>query len=688
MAAWWLGCQPRAVPDDTGCSTDPPEPGTVWVGEVCAAQVPNAGEGTSADLILANSRFRAIVRSGHDALTLRGVGGGTLVDATLWGSTDHLHELVPLVGGGWLDVESVQAGSDRVTVHGTVRRILPDRPADEGEPRTVHYVVVPDDPWLRIEGAEGFYLHPRGDHDSWGEALFISSGVALAADVTEVEDLGGAVFVDGASALLIAPGEESQALRAQPPRAPAGGQRITGTAPGATRLGLYAAERRVGTVSLTEDSFDTVIPAHVDGVQAERGGRAPSPRTAPGADLALTVGDAGSIRLVPATGSPPMRIDWSTPDGRSGSLFAQSNDRVFGLGAGVHQLALSAGPAYHPQTLTVPVAADEDVVLGVQLRPRFERDRWVLVAFDWPADRDRTFRGSNVTAAQLALASGVGYAVFASEDDVAGVRRGRSSRIPAGLAFRSGVWVGGEGFTVSAWPWNVSAREALHGGLQASGLDALDTAAALTGGPDDDRVLRVDLGWLARAGAPHLADPVPDFVALEAPGPDLAAWAPWFAWLDAERAVIGTGPHTWVPVTDPARFAAVDVEQPLFRGLVATGTGALLQLAVDGLPPGEVIAAGPSAEVDTSDTAAPSWVPVRPTPHHVEIELRNAQGLTDLLLVTTAGRVLQRWSIPAGAESFEAERTGLLPPGWLMAVAVSDDAATSAWAATGQVWIR
>jgi hypothetical protein len=35
-----------------------------------------------------------------------GVGGATLVDVAPWGAEDAVYEVVPVVGGGWLDVDA------------------------------------------------------------------------------------------------------------------------------------------------------------------------------------------------------------------------------------------------------------------------------------------------------------------------------------------------------------------------------------------------------------------------------------------------------------------------------------------------------------------------------------------------------------------------------------------------------
>ena len=98
-----LACQPAGEPEfveTTTCLTTPPTSG-VWVQpRQCGEQTPPGGEGTVGDLVLANAKMRAILRQPAHALTVPGIGGGTLVDIAPWGHGDVLHEAIPIVGGG------------------------------------------------------------------------------------------------------------------------------------------------------------------------------------------------------------------------------------------------------------------------------------------------------------------------------------------------------------------------------------------------------------------------------------------------------------------------------------------------------------------------------------------------------------------------------------------------------------
>lgn len=685
MLPWALvqaACQPWALPEDEPCPTEAPEPGQILVAPVrCGDQLIDGGEGTTSDFLLANSQLRAIVRTGQDALTLPGLGGATIVDAAPWGLDDRLHEVVPIVGGGWLDVDEIEASGSRLVVTGRVRPLLRDRPAEaEGQRRTIRYVVRPDEPWLHVEGAEGLYLHVGGDLEAWGSS-FLAGGVLYAPDGGTVEDLGGAIVVHGARALLVAPGAEGLGALAGE-----AGQRLAGTAPGATSLRLYRGDQPVGRAPLAGSSFDLIVSDTIDGVRAEAPGRRPSPRVEPGSELALELGGTGTL-LLHTTLDRPDRLEasWTAGDGRSGTFLLQPDTTRLELGAGTHELRLTGGPALEPHLVRVELADGEQAELGVQPRLRIERGSYVLVGFDQPADRSRDFLGSDTTAARRVVGAGHAYAIFAADDDVAGVVRGDSVAFPPRLVFHSGSRVQGPGWSVTAWPWSAHSRRGLHGGMALLGLDPLQAAAAMTGGPDDDRTLRVDLGWLAQLGPPHQLDPHPDFVALSAPGPALAAWAPWWSWLDAGRALLPTGPYTWVPVFDPSQLGRADVEQPLYRGDLVASTGALLQLTIDGLPPGEVV--GAHAGAPTGDTGAPIFVE-QPRRYDVSLQIQGHDGpggaITHAGLLGPGGKILLE--VPLDDHRGELQRTLSLPPGWASAYAYSEQD-PDAWAVTGPVWI-
>ena len=346
------------------------------------------------------------------------------------------------------------------------------------------------------------------------------------------------------------------------------------------------------------------------------------------------------------------------------------------LGPGVHELQVEAGPAWRPRSLRVELEPGAEAELGVTLEPAFDARDHVRIGFSLPADRARDFRGTDGDALRRAAGAGFGHAVFATDDDLLDVQPAPGEPVPPRLTYESGLRYAGDGWSVSSWPWTAS-RRSLHGGIPVLGLGPQDAAAALEGA--ESRALRVDVGWLeAVSGTPVFAlDPVPEFVALGPPGDDLAGWRPWFTWLDTRRALIPTGPTTWVPVADGARYGASDVLVPLFRGDVTASTGARLTLRVDGRGPGEVVGPGDA----TGDTG----VVQEDAPRNVVLTLRAAAPYDRVTLVGTGGVVLARAEVTDPHEAVVRWQLPL-PEGWVVGLASRRDD-PEPWAVTGPVWI-
>lgn len=654
-----LACQPRPGPRDQAACPGRPEPGEVQASEiVCGAQLLADGEGRGSDLAMASHWLRAVIRHPESALTLTGVGGGTLIDLAPWGYRDRLHEVVPLVDGGWLEVAELDLLDDGYRVAGPVVA-LPDQPlAEEGQWREVSVHLDPDGPWIRFEGADGLWIHPAGDFALLDGQLV--EAVVYGHHGSVVEDLGGAVRVD-ATRLLVAPSAEAWAWLDP-------GQPLAGVAEGAERLVLYRGDEVVGRIDLDEEgAFDTLVSADVDGVRAEAAGHAPSPRVAPGDDLALSLGPAGALEVT-VPGARPVRVDWSDLDGRSGVAVLPPGGGVLDLGAGQLELTLSAGPAVVPRTLRAEVPPGERETVGVTLQPRFDPGARVLASVAWPGGRSRTFRGTDATALALAAGAGISWVAVTPPDDVA------AAEVPQELAghlwARSGVLLSSwDGWTVAAWPWSPTPRQGGHGAPDVDGLAPAEALAAARGGPGSDRTTVVDLPWLEAVGLPWEVDPHPDLVLLDGPGPDGpagGAWDRWFTWLDHGGDLVPAGPRVWVDVADPTLFGRADVELALLRGNVVATTGPLVTLAVAGVVPGEVVVrerVEPNPSFPVSITVASGERPV----DHVA-------------LLGDGGVVLRQWEVD-GAGTFETTTTA---GRWRLAVAWSDDGTT--WAATGPVW--
>lgn len=629
---------------------------------LCSDQSLTDGDGrTGADIWVATSRYRLVLRHPLSSMSAPFLGGGTIIDAASWGGPDAVHEIVPVVAGGGLADTTVSLYPDYVEVTGTVAP-LPDRPPPRalGERRTLRYLPDPYEPFLQVQGAEGFFINPMGDEILLGSLMFVG-GRVLGAD-GQLTDLGGAFQISGDDRLLVSSDDEAfSALAGQ------GGVRITGVSGLSQRVALFRGGELVGSVPITSDPFDVVIPAGIDLVRGEATGRAPSALVAPGDGIDLSPGPKGDIDWKPVwEGGRPrwFQIAATSSDGRAFRYVFGPGGGLTSLGAGIFDITISAGPLFSPIEMRVELLPNEILSLPVALQQRLDPGDRVLAGFARPADRSRDWRGSDMTAGLLAAADGLSYATFAAVDDVATVDTSEPA-FPI-LIVRNGVTLRGDGYSVSGWPFSSSKAKSQHGAPLPTGAPLSD-AASLYGGLDDARTLLVDLGFLSQVGSPFAVSPAPALVSLAAPGPGLSSWAPWFAWNDAGRTLTPTGPYTWVSVPDPLQIGAEDIEQELTRGDAVASTGPWLSLTVDGLTPGEVLPA-------SSDTGLSSDL------REVSISVRGADHIDHIALVTDGGALQE---LPLQPEqtlqrSFDGR--------WVALAVWSDDGLE--WAVTSPIWTK
>lgn len=657
LAVGAIGCAPGDLsPLPPPCNGLRPLAGDIVVAPLaCEARVPQFGEGQpAADLWLATEQYRAVLRHAQDSLTVRGVGGATLVDLAPWPGVDTIHEIVPIVGGGWLVDVTVAPEIDGYTVSGTVAALPGLVPTDPGARRTVRYRASPDAPFLDVEGAEGFRIHPLGDEVLY-DGFARTPGRMVGAQ-GEVVDAGGGYDVFGTDRLVVGLDPVVWAgLAEEDP------QTLGGTATGAEEIVLFRGGREVGRIPIASSELALVVPADIDGVRSEASGYAPSPVVPPGSAVSLVLGAAGSLAVAPVweDGRPHwLSISWTSADARAGIRRLGPDGGTLALGAGTFDLVVSAGPAFETAALHVELRPDEVQLLPLRLPARIDPGSYVLAGFRRPSDRSRDWRGSDATAAAQAAADGLSYATFTPLEDVSSVSAATPGFPP--LLVRNGVTRAGDGYTIASWSWSSNDGKALHGAPIAPPRSPTDEAAAMSGGPGASRILNVDLGWLSAAGLPPL--PVhPDQVWLDRPRDGLGSWSPWFDWLDRSRPVIPTGPWTWVHVEDPLRIGIADIEQALARGDVCAGTGPRLALLVDQRPPGEEV-----SEVEG--------------PHTIAIGLEGREGIDHLALVTEGGATEALPLLPLqGLERMLASR-------WVLVAAWSDDP-EGPWAVTGPVWL-
>lgn len=657
--AWiWVGCTVPSAPPDPTCDPTPPPEGALDVRVIdCRDLGLIGGEGGIGDVRLANHRFAAVIRAPENSLTLIGAGGGTLIDVAAWDLPDRVHEVAPLVGGGWLDVDGFEVLDDGVAVEGEIVS-LPDAVASrEGERARATWRLGPDDDGLRIEGNEGLWIHAAGDWSAIGDQLHhVAAGMRH--DGILQQDLGGALRVDGAHLLRV--GTAAQAATWDDIA-------ISGRAIDASEVvARDAAGAIVAHIPVVADLFDGTVPPTAVTVRAEAGGRAPSPAAAPSDGLDLFVGASGTVSLSFDFGAGQPRavgLDWIADDGRAGVAQVPAEGGVVGLGAGRHTLVASAGPAFSSRTLTLELEDDELLPLLVQLQPRFLPGARVAARLDVEGDRSRGWRASQLTTARAVHAAGFDYAVFAPRDEVATV----NSHLPGWprLAVRAGSRTTLERGDLWSWPWTADVDQPGHGAVQVR-LDDVDAALVqAAGGVGGHRLVAIDAALLDAPPVAWTARPA--LIVLPAPfaaGP--AAWTAWTSWLDAGTLLVPSGPVVWAEVDDPSRIGPVDVEAALWSGRVSAGTGPLLTLAVDGVGPGDV---------------APEH-PFRDPARLVDWTAGAALDLDTVALIGDGGIVL--WQTTPVDDDVGGSVALSLDVRWVALVGWS---AAGAWAATGPVWV-
>ncbi len=597
----------------------------------CADEIPSGhADGRSSDLYLATPALRAVVRHPEASLGRVGVGGATLVDVAPWGADDALYEVVPVVGGGWLDVDAFALDDAGVSFEGVVRPFQGEVADAEGERRTLRWTA--DGDAVTAEGADALLVHADGvwlGGALWGTSVLRGEGGST--------DRGGVVRLDG-DTLVVSPSFAPDLADAT--------VHVTGSAPGADTIVLASDVASLGFVQVVDGAFAFDAPATVSRVRAEASGRAASAWKTPGEGLSLAVGGEGWLTV---SGLPRVGVaSWVAQDGRSGRSAVDGRSRI-AVGDGLFDVRIDAGPTVAPLALQVP-----DAPLVVRPETSFDPGLRRALVVPSPASRSRDWRGTDADAVLDAIARGADLVVLAPEGDVGEAPEDASIAAVGGSAL-----VSADGWRIVAWPFAVDRRQGGRGAVDPAGRSPMQAFRTMQGGDRANRITVVDLEWLAAVGAPP-ADlaPGPDAVLLDGPVDPLVDWAPWFAWLDRGVALAPVGPLTWATVPDPALFGREDVERGLLRGQVVAGTGPVIDLFVDHAAPGEV--ARPSLEV-----------------RKVRVDVRGCACLHGALIGD--GRIVGTFVPSAGPAAFDVRFRG----SWLLAVAWSDD---GAWATTGPVW--
>lgn len=657
-ALFCAGCIAPAQRFDEGCDPSQPKPGTVRVETIlCYDLGIPGGDGGIGDIWIATPNYRAIIRGPQASLTSPGASGGTLIDLAPWDERDTLHEVIPNVAGGWLDVIDVVVDETGVTLTGTPEPLLGRGDVNETEKTSVTWKVDPQDPWLRVSGAQGLWFHGHGEGE-WLGGRWHADETVIATDGDAMTDQGGPTLLNDTTALLVGHAEDTYRL--------VGEVSVSGLAPRAEALELFEQDQRVGLLPLRTERFDTRVPGGVDGVRAIAEGYRPSPLVAPTQDLNLALGASGAIRIQPRWDSladHPISVRW-TVDDRSGETILPSSGGLVSTGPGEVMIELSAGRTYTPIDTTVIVADDGAVGVSASWAARWDPGDWVPASLQWPSDRSHAWRGSDAYAAAQALSEGFRFVVNAPLHEVSGAS-GETGALSI-LQQRGSRLVTDSGAQIVSWPWTPQAQRAGHGAIDPRGLSAVDALASSAGGPGKDRRTMVDLAWLSEVGAPYTVGPTPWFVQLRPPiGLDpTEAWLDWFRWLDAGVTLSPVGPVTWVQVPDAQRLGLVDVETGLIAGAVSAGTGPLVSLRVEGAHAGEVA------------PAQGRWPPLS-----FEAQLMDIGELDQAALIVN-GDVHQRWDLTDD----NVYVTGQIPDDtrWVLLTAWNIEG--TAWTTSGAIW--
>ena len=167
VLATLTACQVSTVGAPEDCFPERPTPGQVVVAQVrCSDMTLPGGEGGIGDIWFANHDMHGIFRYPKASYSLVGIDGGGILDLALWdGGNEWLHEAVPLVSGGGLEIDRWTLLPNGLELQGRVTAINTRPTEAEGQSATVTWLVAPDRPELVLQGADGLWLHPEAGHD-------------------------------------------------------------------------------------------------------------------------------------------------------------------------------------------------------------------------------------------------------------------------------------------------------------------------------------------------------------------------------------------------------------------------------------------------------------------------------------------------------------------------------------------
>jgi len=663
-----VGCAPNALVEQRPCAKDILGTDQVIVDEiVCLAERFNGEEeGRPSDYFMANGLFRAVIRHPESSPTLAGLGGATLIDLATWEGEDLLHEAAPLVNGSWLEVTEFEVEEHSIRVGGFTRP-LPDQPqTDEGNWAELRWSIEPNDPRIYIEGADALWLHPKGPTTIHQSTIQIGDSL-LAHNGSSVEDLGGALRIEGASWLLISEVASAWSWLEPDPSV------LRGTAPDATHLLLYEGEELAAKLPINNGAFDLVIPQATTAVRAVAEGLAPSEPSAPGDSISLKLGASGAVTLRPAWGTSrpaPLWVDWTDAAGQNHSSWIDPSGGRLDTGEGVFDLQIRGPEWMEPLSVALEVGPWETTDIDLAITPSFVPPSHQLMQFETPADRSRSHRGDDGTELALVSTTGASLTLVVALDDVP------ETEVPSTLGPHlaredASLATSAAGWEILSWPWTASFRRSAHGAVDTRFLDSQTALAAAWGGPGTNRFTAANEAWFETiTTAPHTVQPSPDFIWLTNPSGQPSSstgWSHWFDWLDQGVYLLPLGPQAWIRTALSPSTSAAEMQDTLIRGQFVATTGPMIEFSLGEARPGDRVTSPEPAPLDS-----------------VSIRLNGRLNTLDQLAIVGDGQELHQWAI--GELPFEWSGQLDQRPSWLIAVAWSESGEN--WVATAPIWLE
>ncbi|MSP56320.1 MAG: hypothetical protein EXR69_12070 [Myxococcales bacterium] len=531
----------------------------------CSDELIADGEARIGDWMIENARARFGFRGSYSSLYALNQPGGTLLDAVLWnddGSTsgDLLAEL--RVDGDRSDVTVENGnGEARIVLPGMTWTLRADDPVlrlssfdDETAIATILAHVDAartGTTWRSTWGGSGFLGTDGSAADGFVSPTVNLTFVTPANEAWVSGLYGGAHPISGeADADDIAVGIDGEALLRLPV--------VDGSYQGWAPVGAAVQGERSGCLYA-----NTTTPDRHRIAPAACGAAVVRVRDQDGNDVSATFTDRDSGDA------------WTLP--RGGGLLAAGVRRLNGV--------ISAGPAY----LSTNFEYAPGETRAVRMTREMNTENAVLADLGRPAWPDPDALWASEAAVHAATGEGYGYVVLVADDeippdDVAPIDAGVTDPVLAVGAVRSHCIgpTGGDGGSVTSWPWSPNSRRAAHG-VPPSDLTALDLLAVAHDNSYNRRTV-VDRAWVETAltEAPAWAwsdeplgfhlDSLDDLVTFL----DL---------LDAYVNLTPVGPLTWIELATADRNA-VAVEAGMYAGGTTAGNGPRIEV-FGGLSAGE-----------------------------------------------------------------------------------------------------